>query len=342
MLCNKSGSVLILSFWALIILSLLAYGVTRRVNAQIALARHQMGKVQSKYAAYAGLFYSIERLREDLNDPRTREYDTLYECGLSERRAPEESWKGTTGHGSFYVARGHRQDQPGLSDETGRINLNGLNEQNYHILTELLKILDVGERDAEEIASGVLDWKDGDSSVFSTGAEQDYYQNLSEAYDCKNRPLESMSELRLVKGVTPEIFEKIHPYVTVYPFIGPLKINFNTAPEAVLKAVARSVAGIGTNTNQTDADEIAEQIIKERCGSDGEWGTDDDVPVFFGLISFSATKIPIATALASFESRRAMVVRADIVGVDESGRVSSALTAFIDTSVMGILSLRVN
>src|SRR5262249_10422864 len=57
----------------------------------------------------------------------------------------------------------------------------------------------------EDIANSILDWLDPDDSPRTSGAENDYYQSLSQPYSCKNGPLDSLEELLLVKGVTPQL-----------------------------------------------------------------------------------------------------------------------------------------
>ncbi|MEW6778256.1 MAG: hypothetical protein AB1405_18305, partial [Bdellovibrionota bacterium] len=49
------------------------------------------------------------------------------------------------------------------------------------------------------------------------GAENNDYALLDEPYQARNGPMESVGELRLVKGMTTEIYRKIAPYLTVYP-----------------------------------------------------------------------------------------------------------------------------
>ena len=52
-----------------------------------------------------------------------------------------------------------------------------------------------------------------------------------------NAPFQTVRELRLVKGLTPEILEKLLRYVTVYPQQGESKININTADSLVIQAL---------------------------------------------------------------------------------------------------------
>ncbi|MDB5299208.1 MAG: comEA protein, partial [Phycisphaerales bacterium] len=58
---------------------------------------------------------------------------------------------------------------------------------------------------SQEVADGIVDWRDSDSTLTGQGAESDYYQALARPYTAKNSPFESIEELYLVKGVTDEM-----------------------------------------------------------------------------------------------------------------------------------------
>ena len=104
------------------------------------------------------------------------------------------------------------------------------------------------------VIDSLIDWLDsGDNDAITglNGAESDYYEGLEPPYECKNGPFDDLSEVRLVKGITPEIFLGIGgaaglaQYITVYgiektgdeKFTFPGKININTAELPVLAAL---------------------------------------------------------------------------------------------------------
>jgi general secretion pathway protein K len=62
------------------------------------------------------------------------------------------------------------------------------------------------EHARDTVVDSILDWIDPDDFRRINGAENDYYQSLKEPYNCKNGPLDSIEELLLVRGVTPELF----------------------------------------------------------------------------------------------------------------------------------------
>ncbi|MDG2380800.1 MAG: type II secretion system protein GspK [Pirellulaceae bacterium] len=56
-----------------------------------------------------------------------------------------------------------------------------------------------------DIADAILDWIDEDDDSREYGAEIDYYSSLPQPYAPKNGPLETLEELLLVRGVTPDL-----------------------------------------------------------------------------------------------------------------------------------------
>lgn len=86
------------------------------------------------------------------------------------------------------------------------------------------------------LAQAIADWIDPDSDPrFPDGAEDSDYLGLDPPYLAANRPMISVSELRLVKGVDREAYAKLAPLVCVLPSGTPL--NVNTAPAPVLAAL---------------------------------------------------------------------------------------------------------
>ncbi len=141
-----------------------------------------------------------------------------------------------------------------IEDEDRKIDINKLvgpnriapDSHNLPVFRRLLELLGIDP----SVADAVVDWMDVDESPSGVGgAESSYYTSLRFPYKCKNDFFDTVQELRLVRGVTPEVFEKLRPYVTVN---SSGKVNINTAPKAVLMALS---AGQG----ETYAGEIDEK-----------------------------------------------------------------------------------
>lgn len=56
-----------------------------------------------------------------------------------------------------------------------------------------------------EISEAIFDWIDEDTDQRDHGAENEYYQSLTPPYECKNGKLETLDELLLIRGVTPQL-----------------------------------------------------------------------------------------------------------------------------------------
>lgn len=134
-----------------------------------------------------------------------------------------------------------------LDEEDGKINLNKI-LVSYSVRDAFLNLLDDNNIDTAVYAS-LVDWIDLDDDVFENGAEDIYYQTLEHPYPCKNGPLESIEELKLVKGVDEELFNKLKGAVTIY---SEGLINVNTASKEVLMSLSE-------NMREYDAEQIIER-----------------------------------------------------------------------------------
>lgn len=83
----------------------------------------------------------------------------------------------------------------GLIDESSKLNLN---TATYDMLIKLPNM-------TAEFAASIVDWRDSDSDITPSGAENDYYMTLRPAYYCKDAPFETLEELLLVRGATFEL-----------------------------------------------------------------------------------------------------------------------------------------
>lgn len=90
-----------------------------------------------------------------------------------------------------------------VTDEAGKIPINLVE---YNILVHLLGNLGVPHQESGEIADAILDWRDPDDDKRLNGVESEYYKGLRQPYGAKNAPLDSLDELRLIKGVREELY----------------------------------------------------------------------------------------------------------------------------------------
>lgn len=86
---------------------------------------------------------------------------------------------------------------------------------------------------ARSIVSSINDWVDVDDSTRNLGAERSYYIS-QQMLGPRNGPLQHISELKFIKGIDPEIYRKISPFLTIYTSSS---FNPSLAPQPLIEAL---------------------------------------------------------------------------------------------------------
>lgn len=266
---QKAGSILIVVLWSLFFLTLLVVGLSRRVEADINLARHLKSNSTTRMLAKAGI---VVAMRHVVNDS-SPDYDALNE---SWHRGDLYFKKKNLGEGDYSISSGSDSEEYGLTDEESKININTADTDTLKRLFEL--VAEISSNEASALAASVVDWRDADSLSAPDGAEESYYGFLNPPYPCKNSDFQVLEELLVVKGFTSELYEKIQGFITVY---GEGRVNINTASLPVILAFGFS-------------EELGALIVSFKDGEDGTLGTIDD-GIFF-------TTTEIADTLDAFGS----------------------------------------
>jgi len=112
----------------------------------------------------------------------------------------------------------------------------GLEPAQVKMLQRLLEGLEL----KPALAQAIADWIDPDPDLqFPDGAEDSDYNILNPPYLAANRPFLGVAELRLLKGVDREAYDKLAPLVCALPPGTPL--NVNTAQAPVLAALSEEL-----------------------------------------------------------------------------------------------------
>lgn len=244
---KNEGVALLITLLVLVLIVILAMEIFRAGARAAQTGAYARDSVRGSLIAEAGLAAARIALRETAKDFK---YETLDQ--IWSRPVPPIE----LGEGTVLVT---------VEDEDRKINLNRLvlpngnapDEQRLAVFRKLLANLDIDP----SLADAVVDWIDNDDIPRAGGAESAYYLSLPYAYRAKNDLFDTLDELRLVRGMTPERFEKIRPFATIY---SSGKVNINTAPKEVLMALS-------AGQDAADAGEIgasaADQIIEYRKGN---------------------------------------------------------------------------
>ena len=103
-------------------------------------------------------------------------------------------------------------------------------------LLRLFQYRGVPQNEAISLVARLKDWQDDDQTLSPGGAEDGVYLGLRTPYRTAGSPMTSVSELRAIQGLTPEIFEAIAPYICTRAGDGPINVNTLRPEDAPLLA----------------------------------------------------------------------------------------------------------
>lgn len=111
--------------------------------------------------------------------------------------------------------------------------------------------------EAQNITEAVIDWIDADDSpTGSGGAESDFYSGATPAYRPANQAFSDVTELRLIRDISPELYEYLKPLVVVLPDDN--GFNVNTADIALMRTINGSTIEAPLTIEQ------AEELVANR------------------------------------------------------------------------------
>lgn len=252
---RDKGAILIITLWILAILAILSVGVAGRMGLELKLTGFYWDNMKALYLAKAG----VERAAVII-DARDKNVNSLKDTWSNNEESDNPLFKqiAVADIGTFTVSYPFSEDKVfyGVQDEERRVNINTMPKE---VIQRLMDYF--GIEDAAAIAASIEDWRDADATREGGTPEDDY---SSEGYPRKDNSFDVAEEVLLVKGMTPEKFDKIRDYITVYPKASG-KVDVNTASLPVLYALGLSV-------------DNSQVLITTRAGEDGIEGTPDDAP----------------------------------------------------------------
>lgn len=184
---SQRGSVLLLAVWLLFLLSGIALGIAATVGTDLHLTRNLMDQAQARHAAQAAIHRIVLALLEGRNS-------------ASPDRPPPRS---------FDI--GGTRVTAIVTDECAKVDLN----TGWGLLVRGLTGWAAGGDRSLDVGQPWLDWRDPDDRRRPGGAEDIDYAGANAPYGARDGVFDTVDELRLVQGMTPEIYRRLAPYVTV-------------------------------------------------------------------------------------------------------------------------------
>ncbi len=255
---SRHGIALIIVMISIFVLSMLAGGFAYSMKVETKLARNANNEAELEWLGRSGVEYARWILVQQLAIPN-EPYDALNQVwaggpgGMGTSNSPLASVQSEVvlGNGSFTWK---------IADLESKLNINLATEP---LLQQALISIGLDAGQVTPVINSILDWIDTDDNSRIEGAENNYYQSLSPPYYAKNGPIDDITELLFVAGITPDIFwgtastnyqpsalqASLHkgnvPDVPMFPVgladiftsLSSGRININTASATVLQAI---------------------------------------------------------------------------------------------------------
>ncbi|MBW7990534.1 MAG: hypothetical protein FVQ84_11030 [Planctomycetes bacterium] len=235
---EHNGFVLVVVLSMVIMLGILLFGFNHKSRAGLLAADDLRKSEQARNYARAGLNIAIAAVRNTEDLQTNRKLQNLL-----------------SGENTVSIDEGNCLIT--VTEESGKLNINLLKDENgqmnKNVIDQLLRLIDLLNREnfgdfhiSYELVPSIIDWTDSDDEVTflpfvkheNSGAESDYYSNLTPPYRCRNNSFETTEDLLLIKGVTQQVFGCLRDFITVR---GDDKININWASKHVIQSLSETM-----------------------------------------------------------------------------------------------------
>jgi len=279
---------MILVMGAVIVLTALVAGFSYSMKVEARLAQNYQSDAEMQWMARSGVELARYVLSQEMQAPGGRNFDAL-----------NQKWAGGVGSitndalagislSDNIIGRGRFSIK--ITDQERRFNINAADR---FVLQQALIMMNVDASLQGTLVDSIMDWKDPDNDPGINGAESDdFYLRLTPPYYAKNGPIDDISELLLVKGMSPEVYwgssstnvarsdnapkpgevgrfgESAYIHVglsELFTAVSAAQVNINTCTAETLQ-----VAGLDSM--------ISQFVLEARRGPDGADGTEDDMP----------------------------------------------------------------
>lgn len=247
---RERGAALLSVLLLVAMMAVIAALMLDRLNLATRLAANGQAMTQARLYATSAETLAMARIKALVE---TSEERTVDRSGLLGRDFPLPLPRGTV------MAR--------VDDAGNCFNLNSLVEADVQgalrlrlvglgQMRALMKGLAIPEAEAAIISDSVADWIDSDNAPAPNGAEDDSYQGRAVPYRTAGRLISDVSEIRAVRGMTPQFYERLRPWLCALPGADLSPINVNTlrpdqallltmiAPQAIPAQRARAMLAV--------------------------------------------------------------------------------------------------
>lgn len=231
---HQRGIALLYMLLIFSIISLMATHIITSLLLNIEKHSQYIERIQAKHYAMAAEQYVSYLLETDFKEAKRKN-----------RQVVNENQRWNTQTVDYKVEQGNIELI--VIDEQGRFNINwlaykgGAGDLYLKMFENLLLMLDMNIG----LATQIKTWLGAASDSSNGAAADNFYLVLDPARRAANTEIVSTSELKLVQGITPEIFEKLAPFISALPKKS--KLNINTSLPEVILSISDKITNDGVD-----------------------------------------------------------------------------------------------
>jgi general secretion pathway protein K len=184
--------------WIIAILSVMVLEFCFAMRTEVNITKNFKEELQC-YAMAQG---QVQRAIAELiykHDPRVQQMRKT----LKAEEVPPEKREWVTDGRPYTLSSDQGTCEIRIMGEAGKVNINLVSDP---VLRKIIGQFGLEGEARDTVVDSILDWRDPGELHRLNGAKSEYYQSLKEPYNCKNGNLDSIEELLLVRGVTPDLF----------------------------------------------------------------------------------------------------------------------------------------
>lgn len=187
----QRGVALIIVIWIATLLAVIAASFTQSMRSDVQIVGNSLQRAKLDAAAHAG----VQRAILEFMKP-------LQVAGRWPTDGTVQNWEY---QGAALAIT--------ITDESAKIDINIAPEA---LLRGLFQSQGATEEEALALVDAVMDWKDADTLKRQRGAEDADYETAGLKARPANAAFQSVEELRQVMGMTPALYERVAPLVTIH------------------------------------------------------------------------------------------------------------------------------
>lgn len=228
------GGALLTALFIMTLVAIIATAMSTRLQLDIYRTRLTITHEKLYLASQVGMFWAMNELHD-----KTHHFTKLNKQGMVAQFPP-----------NLEKLVKHIKLNGGLYDLQARFNLNNITEKKFlPVFINLMNHvgLRLSNKEKLDLALGIQNWLMPYEPSQGKDNYTSYYLSQKPPYYPSHQLMNNTTELRLIKDVSPGLYQAIESFITVLPEVTP--VNINTASKKILLS-------LGNGMNEAQVNEL--------------------------------------------------------------------------------------